>query len=70
MIPPRPIAIQAQLLRVRNGKRTKSTTRELFFNQIDLRCPPEQLSAEDAAALKEPGPVIEQIKNEAAANKK
>jgi hypothetical protein len=37
----------------------------------DPRCqPPETLSAEDAAALKDLGPVIEQLKNEAAANKK
>jgi hypothetical protein len=36
----------------------------------DPRCPPEQLSAEDAAALKELGPILEQLKNEAAANKK
>jgi hypothetical protein len=36
----------------------------------DARCPPEQLSAEDAAALKELGPIIEQLKNETAANKK
>src|SRR6476659_3192736 len=47
-------------------------TRQMFhaIQHTDLRCPPEQLSAEDAAALKELGPVIEQIKNEAAANKK
>jgi hypothetical protein len=38
---------------------------------IDPRCqPPEALSPEDVAALKELGPVIEQLKNEAAANKK
>ncbi len=37
----------------------------------DPRCqPPEPVSAEDAAALKELGPAIEQLKNEAAANKK
>ena len=37
----------------------------------DPRCqPPETVSAEDAAALKELGPVIEQLKNEAATNKK
>jgi hypothetical protein len=40
------------------------------LQRTDPRCPPEQLSAEDTAALKELGPVIEQIKNEAAANKK
>lgn len=47
-------------------------TRTMFhaIQHTDLRCPPEQLSAEDAAALKDLGPVIEQIKNEAAANKK
>ena len=48
-------------------------TRQMFhaIQHTDLRCPPEQLSAEDAAlALKELGPVIEQLKNEAAANKK
>jgi hypothetical protein len=47
-------------------------TREMFhaIQHTDLRCPPEQLSAEDAAALKDLGPVIEQLKNEAAANKK
>jgi hypothetical protein len=47
-------------------------TRPMFHavQHTDPRCPPEQLSAEDAAALKELGPVIEQIKNEAAANKK
>ena len=37
----------------------------------DPRCqPPETVSAEDAAALKDLGPVIEQLKNEAATNKK
>jgi hypothetical protein len=37
----------------------------------DPRCqPPETISAEDAAALKDLGPVIEQLKNEAATNKK
>jgi hypothetical protein len=37
----------------------------------DARCqPPEALSAQDAAALKALGPVIEQLKSEAAANKK
>jgi hypothetical protein len=37
----------------------------------DPRCqPPEPVSAEDAAALKELGPAIEQLKNEAAANKR
>jgi hypothetical protein len=40
------------------------------IQHTDLRCPAEQLSAEDQAALKELGPIIEQIKNEAAANKK
>lgn len=35
----------------------------------DPRCSPEQLSAEDAASLKELGR-LEQITNEAAANKK
>ena len=47
-------------------------TRPMFHavQHTDPRCPPEQLSAEDAAALKELGPIIEQIKNEAAANKK
>jgi hypothetical protein len=47
-------------------------TRQMFhaIQRTDLRCPPEQLSAEDAAALKELGPLIEQLKNEAAANKK
>jgi hypothetical protein len=47
-------------------------TRAMFhaIQHTDPRCPPEQLSAEDAAALKELGPIIEQIKNETAANKK
>jgi hypothetical protein len=48
-------------------------TRPMFhaIQHTDPRCqPPEQLSAEDAAALKELGPVIEQLKSEAAANKK
>ena len=47
-------------------------TRAMFHavQHTDPRCPPEQLSAEDTAALKELGPVIEQLKNEAAANKK
>jgi hypothetical protein len=37
----------------------------------DPRCqPPETVSAEDTAALKELGPAIEQLKNEAATNKK
>jgi hypothetical protein len=47
-------------------------TRAMFHavQQTDPRCAPAQLSAEDAAALKELGPVIEQLKNEAAANKK
>ena len=47
-------------------------TRQMFhaIQHTDARCPPEQLSAEDAAALKELGPIIEQLKNETAANKK
>jgi len=48
-------------------------TRPMFHavQHTDPRCqPPEQLSAADAAALKELGPAIEEIKNEAAANKK
>jgi hypothetical protein len=47
-------------------------TRQMFHavQHTDPRCPAEQLSAEDTAALKELGPIIEQIKNEAAANKK
>jgi hypothetical protein len=47
-------------------------TRPMFHavQRTDPRCPQEQLSAEDAAALQELGPVIEQLKNEAAANKK
>ena len=47
-------------------------TRQMFhaIQHTDPRCTPEQLSAEDTAALKELGPIIEQIKNEAAANKK
>jgi hypothetical protein len=47
-------------------------TRAMFHavQHTDLRCPPEQLSTEDAAALKELGPILDQIKNEAAANKK
>jgi hypothetical protein len=47
-------------------------TRQMFhaIQHTDARCPPEQLSAEDAAALKELGPIIEQLKNESAANKK
>jgi hypothetical protein len=47
-------------------------TRPMFhaIQHTDLRCTPEQLSEEDTAALKELGPIIEQIKNEAAANKK
>jgi hypothetical protein len=47
-------------------------TRPMFhaIQHTDPRCTPEQLSADDAAALKELGPIIEQIKNEAAANKK
>jgi hypothetical protein len=47
-------------------------TRQMFHavQHTDLRCAPEQLSAEDEAALKELGPILEQLKNEAAANKK
>lgn len=48
-------------------------TRAMFhaIQRTDPRCqPPEPLSAEDAAALKELGPAIEQLKNEAAVNKK
>jgi hypothetical protein len=48
-------------------------TRAMFHavQHTDPRCqPPEPVSAEDAAALKELGPAIEQLKNEAAANKK
>ena len=47
-------------------------TRQMFhaIQHTDPRCTPEQLSEEDTAALKELGPIIEQIKNEAAANKK
>jgi hypothetical protein len=47
-------------------------TRAMFHavQRIDPRCPAAQLSAEDDAALKELGPILEQIKNEAAANKK
>jgi hypothetical protein len=48
-------------------------TRAMFhaIQHTDPRCqPPEQVSAEDAAAVKELGPAIEQLKNEAAANKK
>jgi len=48
-------------------------TRSMFhaIQHTDPRCqPPEEVSAEDAAALKELGPAIEQLKNEAAANKK
>ena len=48
-------------------------TRAMFHavQHTDPRCqPPETLRAEDAAALKDLGPVIEQLKNEAAANKK
>jgi hypothetical protein len=48
-------------------------TRPMFhaIQHTDPRCqPPEQVSAEDAAALKDLGPVIEQLKSEAAANKK
>ena len=48
-------------------------TRAMFHavQHTDPRCqPPETVSAEDAAALKELGPAIEELKNEAAANKK
>jgi hypothetical protein len=48
-------------------------TRAMFHavQHTDPRCqPPEPLSAEDAAALKDLGPAIEQLKNEAATNKK
>ena len=48
-------------------------TRAMFraVQHTDLRCqPPEPVSAEDAAALQELGPVIELLKNEAGANKK
>jgi hypothetical protein len=48
-------------------------TRAMFHavQHTDPRCqPPEPVSAEDAAALKELGPAIEELKNEAAANKK
>jgi len=48
-------------------------TRAMFHavQHTDPRCqPPEPVSAEDAAALKELGPAFEQLKNEAAANKK
>jgi len=48
-------------------------TRAMFHavQHTDPRCqPPEPVSAEDAAALKEHGPAFEQLKNEAAANKK
>jgi hypothetical protein len=47
-------------------------TRAMFHavQHTDPRCDPEQLSAEDVAALKDLGPAIEQLKNEAAANKK
>jgi hypothetical protein len=48
-------------------------TRAMFHavQHTDPRCqPPEPVSAEDAAALKELGPAIEQLRNEAAANKK
>ena len=39
------------------------------IQQADARCP-QELSAEDKAALAALGPVIEQLKNEAGANKK
>ena len=48
-------------------------TRSMFLaiQHTDPRCqPPEEVSAEDAAALKELGPAIEQLKNETAANRK
>ena len=48
-------------------------TRSMFhaIQHTDPRCqPPKEVSAEDAAALKELGPAIEQLKNETAANKK
>ena len=48
-------------------------TRAMFHaaQHTDPRCqPPETVSPEDAAALKDLGPVIEQLKNEAATNKK
>ena len=47
-------------------------TRPMFgaVQRTDPRCPAEQLTAEDAAAPKELGPLLEQIKNEAAANQK
>ena len=48
-------------------------TRSMFhaIQHTDPRCqPPEEVSAEDAAALKELGPAIEQLKNETAANRK
>jgi hypothetical protein len=43
-------------------------TRPMFhaIQHTDPRCPAVQFSADDAAALKEPGPIVEQIKNEAA----
>jgi len=46
-------------------------TRAMFhaIQQADARCP-QELSAEDKAALAALGPVIEQLKNEAGANKK
>ena len=36
------------------------------IQHIDPSWPPEQLSADDAAALKALGPIIEQIKHDAA----
>jgi hypothetical protein len=48
-------------------------TRAMFHavQHTDPRCqPPDPVSTEDAAALKEVGPAIEQLRNEAAANKK
>ena len=48
-------------------------TRGMFraVQHTDRRCqPPEPVSAVDAAALQELGPVIELLKNEAGANKK
>jgi len=46
-------------------------TRAMFhaIQRTDARCP-QELSAEDQEALKAIGPAIEQLKNEAAANKK
>jgi hypothetical protein len=60
-------------LRQQKSRSRRQVSDGSFFHAIqhtDLRCPPEKPSAEDAAALKDLGPIIEQIKNEAAANKK